>query len=338
MAGSQADLGAPPWATVTSVSKSSVTGLTSDPVKRGIGERLSLLVVRLAALAWLVQAAYGRLVIHRAAVYGTVPEGAPQVVGLFLLPLALAWAVVLILSFAPGRGRLSGLRLAQAAATGGVAMGALLLPSVLWPKAGATGSVMALFGLSSAAVQALGLAGAIHAERTLPGATVRSWRSVVIVGFGAVLSFALNALVQSQRACNLGESMARGELRIVASAEAAYQSSAGGAYGPPRCLQEPTTCLPGYPPNGPPFLDAYALRPSKCGYRYEFHPGPRRADPEGRRDTLGGYAVTAIPVAPPGTGPKALCIDDSGTLRSSRTGRLPPIVGGRCPEELDVES
>src|SRR5262245_34959972 len=128
---------------------------------------LSLLLVRLGALAWLALAAYGRVGVHRAAVFGTVPEDAPHVVGLFMGPPALALAVVLILPFVPGRCRRDGVRLAQALAAGGIVMGVLLLPSVLWPKAGATGSVMAEFGLWSALVQAIALAGAILAERTL---------------------------------------------------------------------------------------------------------------------------------------------------------------------------
>jgi hypothetical protein len=306
-------------------------------VKRESGERLSLLLVRLTAFAWLALAAHGRLVVHRAAVYGTVPEPAPQVIGLSLLPLALAWAAVFILSFTPRRGRLCGMRLAQASAAGGVAMGALLLPGALWPRAGATASVMTTFGLAAAAVQALALAGAFRAEGMLRGAARRSASSAVIVGLGAVLSFAQNALVHSQRACYQGESAARAKLRMVASAEAVYQAAAGGAYGPPHCLREPTACLPGYPAHGPTFLDADAWRPTACGYRFAFHPGPPRADAEGRRDALEGYAVTAVPAAPPGSGPKALCIDDTGTPRSSPTGLLPPIVGGRCPEALDIE-
>jgi hypothetical protein len=302
-----------------------------------LSERLPLVVVRLGALGWLGMAAYGRLIVHRAAIYGTVREDAPRFVGLGLGPLALAWVVVLILSFARGRVRLAAMRLAQAVAPGGVVMGALLLPSVLWPRAGGIGSVMTGFGLYSALVQAVAFAASIHADRALRAGAVRSWASVWLVGLGVVLSFVLNALVQSQRVCYLGESMARGTLRALVSIEATYQSSAGGAYGTLRCLREPAACLPSYPPNGPALLDADTLRPTSCGYRYEFHPGPARAGATGVQEALAGFAVTAIPVAPAGSGLKALCIDDSGTLFSSPTGRLPPIVGGRCPDGLEIE-
>jgi hypothetical protein len=282
-------------------------------------------------------AAYGRLVVHRAAIYGTVPEDAPRFVALGLAPLALAWLVVLILSFARGRVRLAAVRLARAVAPGGVLMGAVLLPSVLWPRAGGTGSVMTGFGLYSALVQTVAFAASVGADRALRGGVVRSWASAWLPGLGVVLSFALNALVQSQSVCYLGEGRARGTLRALASIEAVYQSSAGGAYGTLRCLREPAACLPSYPANGPVLLDAHTLRPTSCGYRYEFHPGPPLAGVTGVQDALEGFAVTAVPIAPEGSGPKALCIDDSGTLRSSPTGRLPAIVRGRCPDGLEIE-
>jgi hypothetical protein len=283
-------------------------------------------------------AAYGRLVVHRAAIYGSVPEDAPRFVALGLAPLALAWVVVLILSFARGRVRLAAMRLAQAVAPGGVLMGAVLLPSVLWPRAGGTGSVMTGFGLYSALVQTVAFAASIHADRALRGGAVRSWASAWLPGLGVLLSFPLNALIQSQSVCYLGEGRARGTLRALVSMEATYQSAAGGAYGTLRCLREPADCLPTYPPNGPVLLDADALRPISCGYRYEFHPGPPLAGASAVKEALEGFAVTAVPVAPAGSGPKALCIDDSGTLRSSPTGRLPPIVRGRCPDGLEIES
>lgn len=134
------------------------------------------------------------------------------------------------------------------------------------------------------------------------------------------------------------EATAIGDIRTVISAQAAYASQNDGRYEPRlECLVQPARCLPGYPANGPLFLDRKlaSLRP-KAGYRRAFHPGP----PAAPRPALAGrtrppgvvsFAYTAVPEAPGETGVRGFCGDSTALICFTLDGREPSVTSdGRC--------
>jgi hypothetical protein len=132
------------------------------------------------------------------------------------------------------------------------------------------------------------------------------------------------------------ESATIDDLRSMISAQAAYSRQNDGLFEARlECLAEPATCLPGYPKNGPRFLDlALASLETKAGYRRAFYPGP----PGGPRPALRGrprppgvrsFAYTAVPVAYEGM--RAFCGDATGLICFTRDGREPRVTAeGKC--------
>lgn len=125
------------------------------------------------------------------------------------------------------------------------------------------------------------------------------------------------------------------DLRTLSSGEQAYQSANGGFYDRPQCLGAPVGCIPGYPPEGPTFLDSrIADLRERHGYHRRFHPGPPApADQVGgaSRSSLTAWAYTAVPVVRGHTGRRSFCIDETGSLCPYDGGREPGLVDGRCP-------
>jgi prepilin-type N-terminal cleavage/methylation domain-containing protein len=77
---------------------------------------------------------------------------------------------------------------------------------------------------------------------------------IVVAIIGIIAAIAIPSLLRARVSAN--ESAAIGDTRTVISGEAAYQSANSGFYGQISCLATPTTCIAGYPTNGPTFLDA----------------------------------------------------------------------------------
>jgi hypothetical protein len=138
------------------------------------------------------------------------------------------------------------------------------------------------------------------------------------MGLDALVTFRAESLLKEKKA-SVGRQIAVGNLRIVASAEMAFQSARGGYYGAPECLYEPTRCIPEYVPPDPEhasFLGRDVLG-DRHGYRIVFHGGPQPAAQEGSSVTPGltdmdCFAVTAVPIE---GGPDATsyCIDSVGS-------------------------
>lgn len=156
-----------------------------------------------------------------------------------------------------------------------------------------------------------------------------------VLGYLAVPSFSHSPIATRERAVI-------GNMRTMLSSQGAYSSANRGFYGPVECLVEPPRCLPGY--TGPTFLDPGFLQPQgpgsrRSGYVYTFHPVPAAgADaprtPSGAPATLTRYAWVAVPEVPGRSGVRAFCADDSGLIRQSPDGVMPPVVDARCPQSL----
>ena len=77
---------------------------------------------------------------------------------------------------------------------------------------------------------------------------------IVVAIIGIIAAIAIPSLLRARVSAN--EAGAIGDTRTVISGEAAYQSANSGFYGQITCLATPTTCIGGYPANGPTFLDS----------------------------------------------------------------------------------
>jgi hypothetical protein len=102
------------------------------------------------------------------------------------------------------------------------------------------------------------------------------------------------------------------------------------------CVTNPAACIPGFAPDGAPFLDpTYAWLEPRLGYARKFHPG-QKVDPEtiakakASPSSLRAFAFTATPVKPGVTGGRAFCGDSGGRMCMTADGREPPVKDGRC--------
>ena len=132
-----------------------------------------------------------------------------------------------------------------------------------------------------------------------------------------------------------------GELRSLFSAEGSYSSANGGHFGEPRCLVEPSSCIPGY--DGPPFLGAeWATATDRSVWRFVFEPGSN-ASSGGSEGTVHARVLSYVfLVVPIRTTPSRLerlldvrplrsfCGDSTGRICRTRAGQLPPASDGRC--------
>lgn len=118
--------------------------------------------------------------------------------------------------------------------------------------------------------------------------------------------------------------------------ERTYASSNGSFFDEIACLTNPGSCIPGFAPDGAPFLDpTYSWLEPRLGYVRKFHPGPK-ADPEAiakaraSPSSLRAFAFTATPKKPGVTGGRAFCGDSGGRMCMTPDGREPPVRDGRC--------
>jgi Domain of unknown function (DUF4190) len=109
----------------------------------------------------------------------------------------------------------------------------------------------------------------------------------------------------------------------------------GGLYDTPRCLAEPSGCIPGYSASGPTFLDSHlASLGMKSGYVRTFHPGPPadQLDPAvSSRTSILGYVFVAVPADVGRTGVRAFCADHTGMICYTVSSSEPLPVDGACP-------
>jgi uncharacterized membrane protein YhaH (DUF805 family) len=155
-----------------------------------------------------------------------------------------------------------------------------------------------------------------------------------IFGVGMIAAIAIPSLLRARVAAN--EAAAIGDIRAVISAQVAYREANGGWFeSNPECLAAPAVgCVPGYPPNGPTFLDAVlAARRPKNGYERRFEPGRMvSVDPAVSSQTsVGNYAYVAVPVVQGQTGVRSFCGDSTGVICFRPDGADIRALGGECP-------
>ena len=118
-------------------------------------------------------------------------------------------------------------------------------------------------------------------------------------------------------------------IRAIQQGQDLYRS-VHGYYDRLECvIQDSCAAINPYPPT---YLDARLAWPSRFGYRFRFHDGPRAIS--SRDGTLSptalvAYAMTAVPLDG-GAGLPAFCGDDRGTLYRLDRGQVPIVDDGRC--------
>jgi type IV pilus assembly protein PilA len=141
---------------------------------------------------------------------------------------------------------------------------------------------------------------------------------IVVAIIGIIAAIAIPSLLRARVSAN--ESAAIGDARTVSSAETAYQSSSGGAYGAITCLSTPSNavCINSYDPLSPTFLDpaiAAAATVNKGGYRRVFTPGSAMTTPLATgTSNYDSFCYSATPVTFNQTGVRGFGIDASGRL------------------------
>jgi hypothetical protein len=150
----------------------------------------------------------------------------------------------------------------------------------------------------------------------------------------AIAAVSISGLLRSKTSAL--EAATIDDLRTMISAQEAYSERNDGLYEARlECLARPATCLPDYPKDGRPFLDAYlASLEAKAGYRRAFYPGPPGAPRQAARARpaspgITGFAFTAVPDAYEGM--RGFCGDSTGVICFTRDGREPRVTpDGRC--------
>ena len=159
-------------------------------------------------------------------------------------------------------------------------------------------------------------------------------------GIGIIAAIAIPSLLRARVSAN--ESGAIGDIRTVISGEAAYQSANAGYYDTLECLGAPQQgCIPGYPANGPTFLDPpLASGMDKSGYKRRFHPGAPPPSEEGASQrspsSISSFAYTAVPMQPGRTGVRGFCGDSSGRICFTLDGTEPPVENGECAQTCQM--
>jgi hypothetical protein len=148
--------------------------------------------------------------------------------------------------------------------------------------------------------------------------------AVLIVGLALIAMALMLACPANMGSIRPNESATVGRLRTVFNAQMAYASANGGLYDQLPCLVTPHDCIPGYPADGPAFLDGSFLSSApQNGYDFRQDPGPaprpetfdpRRSSPS----SLVSFVLVAHPVEPGRTGVRHFCMDSTGYLCANR--------------------
>ncbi len=220
----------------------------------------------------------------------------------------------------------------------GMAVASLALGILSIPSFGCLG-VGAILGLTFGIIALVkaNRSPALYGGRGLAIAgIVTSGVAVVLIpfGLGIFAAIAIPSLLRARVSAN--ESATIGDIRTVISAQAAYQSSNGGFYGGDlECLATPSACIPGYPANGPTFLDsALASLSAKSGYSRKLYVssvpvGGATGQPLSR-SSVASYAYVAVPINRGQTGVRGFCGDASGVICYTPDGGAPRTRNGTC--------
>jgi prepilin-type N-terminal cleavage/methylation domain-containing protein len=137
---------------------------------------------------------------------------------------------------------------------------------------------------------------------------------IVVAIIGLVAAIAIPSLLRARVSAN--EAGTIGDVRAIMSAQAAFQSAADGWYAPITCLSTPTSCIIGYPTNGPTFADANLTDLTvKVGYNRTFSAGTAPATlPANLVGVIHGYCYGAVPQTIGQTGVRSFGGDASSRL------------------------
>ncbi len=137
---------------------------------------------------------------------------------------------------------------------------------------------------------------------------------IVVAIIGIIAAIATPSLLRARVSAN--ESTATGDSRTVISAEAAFESAAGG-YGHITCLVTPSdlACISGYSANAPGFLDEAVGNVGlvKAGYARTFQPGAALTTALGPNN-IATFCYGATPVVQGQTGTREFGADHSGRV------------------------
>ena len=145
---------------------------------------------------------------------------------------------------------------------------------------------------------------------------------IVVAIIGIIAAIAIPSLLRARVSAN--ESATIGDIRTVISAEAAFQSSASGYYGPLSCLNQPWTCIMNYSASAPTFIDsqvasALTAASMKSGYvRTLVTTGS--ADSSAGTNLINGYCYGASPLTQNTTGVRSFGGDVSGVVGANNGG------------------
>jgi type IV pilus assembly protein PilA len=150
---------------------------------------------------------------------------------------------------------------------------------------------------------------------------------IVVAIIGIIAAIAIPSLLRARVSAN--EAGAIGDTRTVISAEAAYHAANSGYYGNITCLNVPSSCISGYPSNGPTFLDSVIAGGAvvlKQGYARNWleTPGSGSQVPVGGLDA---YCYQSTPSTPGKTGVRGFGGDSSGIVQTN-TGGACCTIGG----------
>lgn len=137
-------------------------------------------------------------------------------------------------------------------------------------------------------------------------------------------TFIAAGIVVHNKSYRDNDSTTRGDLRTMASLQAAYAQENGGHYGRLQCLAEPASCGAAWSHPNPP-LPRNFLEAQRGGYRFDFRPGP-----EVSPSRITTFAYVAVPIKVGVTGQRGFCLDDTGRICVTTDGTAPPTAGGRC--------
>jgi prepilin-type N-terminal cleavage/methylation domain-containing protein len=146
---------------------------------------------------------------------------------------------------------------------------------------------------------------------------------IVVAIIGIIAAIAIPSLLRARMSAN--ESAMIGDARTVISAEAAYHSANSAFYGDLSCLNVPQSCLAGYPPTGPTFLDQNITGLiTKSGYARSFTTNPASVGIVG---ALHSYCYQGSPSSTQG-GVRSFAGDASGIVYANPASVDCCVAGG----------
>jgi type IV pilus assembly protein PilA len=156
---------------------------------------------------------------------------------------------------------------------------------------------------------------------------------IVVAIIGIIAAIAIPSLLRARVAAN--ESATLGDIRSLASAQAAFASATGGTWGTLTCLTTPSDaqCIPGYATDSPNFAPDTGVwntvNPAsqpKAGYSRSTAEGPAVPNANAAGQIV-GFCTIGTPVSN-STGVRTFAIDANSTLYSNDTVGNPPDCGG----------